>query len=241
MDIEAMTKILFVCHGNICRSPMAEFVMKDLVQKAGLTDQFHIASAATSREEIGNPVYPPARRKLAEHGISCAGHAARQLHQTGLCRLRLPRRHGQRQSSGYAPHMRRRPGWENLPAPGPHRPTRQCGRPLVHRRLPGNMAGCDGGLPRPAGRVRWRLPKAVRIIRPSNLEARNFCVFFVKNSVLVPEPKNTEFFSNQLKKHGIFSLFIFRIRSLLLEIHIPLFYNKFSALFRNSCIIEIQK
>lgn len=54
-----MKKILFVCHGNICRSPMAEFVMKDLVQKAGLTDQFHIASAATSREEIGNPVYQP--------------------------------------------------------------------------------------------------------------------------------------------------------------------------------------
>ena len=74
-----MKKILFVCHGNICRSPMAEFVMKDLLQKAGLTDQFHIASAATSREEIGNPVYPPARRKLSEHGISCAGHAARQL------------------------------------------------------------------------------------------------------------------------------------------------------------------
>ena len=74
-----MKKILFVCHGNICRSPMAEFVMKDLVQKAGLASQFHIESAATSREEIGNPVYPPARRKLAEHGISCAGHAARQL------------------------------------------------------------------------------------------------------------------------------------------------------------------
>lgn len=74
-----MIKILFVCHGNICRSPMAEFVMKDLVQKAGLETQFHIASAATSAEEIGNPVYPPARRKLAEHGISCTGHAARQL------------------------------------------------------------------------------------------------------------------------------------------------------------------
>ena len=58
---------------------MAEFVMKDLVQKAGLASQFHIESAATSREEIGNPVYPPARRKLAEHGISCEGHAARQL------------------------------------------------------------------------------------------------------------------------------------------------------------------
>ena len=58
---------------------MAEFVMKDLVKKAGLASQFHIESAATSREEIGNPVYPPARRKLAEHGISCDGHAARQL------------------------------------------------------------------------------------------------------------------------------------------------------------------
>lgn len=74
-----MKKILFVCHGNICRSPMAEFVMKDLVKKAGLESQFHIESAATIREEIGNPVYPPARRKLAEHGISCEGHAARQL------------------------------------------------------------------------------------------------------------------------------------------------------------------
>ena len=74
-----MKKILFVCHGNICRSPMAEFVMKDLVRKAGLASQFHIESAATSREEIGNPVYPPARRKLAEYGISCDGHAARQL------------------------------------------------------------------------------------------------------------------------------------------------------------------
>ena len=74
-----MTKILFICHGNICRSPMAEFIMKDLVEKAGLAAEFHIESAATSREEIGNPVYPPARRKLAEHGISCDGHAARQL------------------------------------------------------------------------------------------------------------------------------------------------------------------
>lgn len=74
-----MTRILFVCHGNICRSPMAEFVMKDLVRKAGLEAQYHIESAATSTEEIGNPVYPPARRKLAEHGIDCAGKTARQL------------------------------------------------------------------------------------------------------------------------------------------------------------------
>ena len=77
--MKTIKKILFICHGNICRSPMAEFVMKDLVKKAGLTSQFQIASAATSREEIGNPIYPPARRKLAEHGISCSGHAARQL------------------------------------------------------------------------------------------------------------------------------------------------------------------
>ena len=74
-----MIKILFICHGNICRSPMAEFVMKDLVKKAGLEKEFQIASAATSTEEIGNPVYPPARRKLAEHGIQCGGHSARQL------------------------------------------------------------------------------------------------------------------------------------------------------------------
>ena len=74
-----MIKILFICHGIICRSPMAEFVMKGLVKKAGLASQFYIESAATSREKIGNPVYPPARRKLAEHGISCDGHAARQL------------------------------------------------------------------------------------------------------------------------------------------------------------------
>ena len=74
-----MIKILFICHGNICRSPMAEFVMKDLVKKAGLEDQFHVESAATSTEELGNLVYPPARRKLAEHGIDCAGKTARQI------------------------------------------------------------------------------------------------------------------------------------------------------------------
>ena len=74
-----MTKILFVCHGNICRSPMAEFVMKDLVKQAGLEREFEIASAATSTEEIGNSVYPPAKHKMAEHGISCAGKTARQM------------------------------------------------------------------------------------------------------------------------------------------------------------------
>lgn len=74
-----MIKVLFVCHGNICRFPMGEFIMKDIVGKAGLSWQFHIESAAASSEEIGSPVYPPARRKLAEHGISCDGKRARQV------------------------------------------------------------------------------------------------------------------------------------------------------------------
>ena len=72
-------KILFVCHGNICRSPMAEFIMKNMAEKAGVADELEIASAATSAEEIGNPVYPEARRKLAQHGIDCAGKTARRL------------------------------------------------------------------------------------------------------------------------------------------------------------------
>ena len=74
-----MVKILFVCHGNNCRSPMGEFVLKDMVAKRGISREFQIASAAVSREEIGNPVYPPARRELAKHGIRCDGHAAHQI------------------------------------------------------------------------------------------------------------------------------------------------------------------
>ena len=73
------TKILMVCWGNICRSPMAEFVMKDLVEKRGVADRFYIESAAHSSEEIGNPVYPPAKAELARHGISCEGKRARQM------------------------------------------------------------------------------------------------------------------------------------------------------------------
>ena len=74
-----MIRILFICHGNICRSPMAEFIFRDMVAKRGLAAEFSIASAATSREEIGNPVYPPAKRKLKEHGIDPAGKTARQM------------------------------------------------------------------------------------------------------------------------------------------------------------------
>ena len=85
-----MIKILFICYGNICRSPMAEFIMKDLLTKQGLTDQFYVASAATSTEEIwngvGNPVYPPAKKELAKHGISCDGKRAVQVTKADYAR-----------------------------------------------------------------------------------------------------------------------------------------------------------
>lgn len=72
-------RVLFVCHGNICRSPMAEYVMKDLVKKSNLSDQFYISSAATSTEEIGNPVHRGTRAKLAQARIACEGHRAKQM------------------------------------------------------------------------------------------------------------------------------------------------------------------
>ena len=78
-----MIKIMFVCHGNICRSPMAEFIFKDLVSHKGIAERFYVSSCATSTEEIwnrvGNPVYPPAKRELAKHNISCEGKRAVQL------------------------------------------------------------------------------------------------------------------------------------------------------------------
>ena len=74
-----MMRILFVCHGNICRSPMAEFIMKDLVAKRGLSDGFRIESCATSTEELGCDIYPPAKRKLAERGIPFSRHAAHKM------------------------------------------------------------------------------------------------------------------------------------------------------------------
>ena len=74
-----ISRILFVCHGNICRSPMAEFIMKELLRERGLEDAFEVASAATSSEELGNGVYPPVRRLLEARGIDCSGKRARRL------------------------------------------------------------------------------------------------------------------------------------------------------------------
>lgn len=76
-------RILFVCHGNICRSPMAEFLFRELARQKGVEDRFSVASAATSDEELGNAVYPPARTELARHGISCGGKRAVQLQKSG--------------------------------------------------------------------------------------------------------------------------------------------------------------
>ena len=77
--MKPVVKILFVCHGNICRSPMAEFMMKDMVRREGLEARFEIASAATSAEELGSPVYPAARERLRRAGVSCAGKTARRM------------------------------------------------------------------------------------------------------------------------------------------------------------------
>ena len=74
-----MVKILFICHGNICRSPMGEYILKDMAARQGRSGEFEIDSAAVSREEIGHPVYPPARRELQRRGVPCGGHRARQV------------------------------------------------------------------------------------------------------------------------------------------------------------------
>lgn len=79
-----MHKVLFVCHGNICRSPMAEFILKDMVAKAGRSAEFEIASVAVSREELGNPIYPPAQRELTKRGIPFGRRSARQITQQDI-------------------------------------------------------------------------------------------------------------------------------------------------------------
>ena len=74
-----MKKILFVCHGNICRSPMAEYIFRNMISKEGVADRFEVDSCAVSREEIGNDVYPPAKKVLLAHGIPCPKRGAKEL------------------------------------------------------------------------------------------------------------------------------------------------------------------
>lgn len=101
---------MFVCHGNICRSPMAEVIFKDLAKKRGVADRFLVASSATSTEEIwngiGNPVYPPAKDELERHGLSCGGKRAVQLQKSDYDKYDLFW-HGQRKHPQYAPCFRR--------------------------------------------------------------------------------------------------------------------------------------
>lgn len=109
-------KIIFVCHGNICRSPMAEYVMKDLVRKAGLENEFEITSGAVSREEIGNDIYPPAKRKLHEKGVSFSRHAAHQITASEFAQqdlIILMDRSNQRLLGRIVPN------WEDAPAGAP--------------------------------------------------------------------------------------------------------------------------
>ncbi len=96
-----MTKILMICHGNICRSTMAEFVMKEMVRAAGRSADFEIASAGTSREEIGNDTHYGTKAKLREQGVPFTPRRAKAGNQSGLCVLRLSDLHGQRQSAQF--------------------------------------------------------------------------------------------------------------------------------------------
>ena len=149
-----MTKILFVCHGNICRSPMTEFVMKDLVKKAGLSSQFHIESAANNQP--GGD-----RQPGLSSGTAQAGGAWNLLrrprgapaHQSGLRQVRPADRHGQRKPAEYVPHLRRRLRRQAAPPDGLHRPPSRCCRPVVYRGLRVDLAGCAGGLPGVAERI----------------------------------------------------------------------------------------
>ena len=137
-----MTRILFICLGNICRSPMAEFVMKDLVEKAGIAEKFEIASAATSAEEVGNPVYPPARQKLADHAISCVGKTARQMtrqdYDTYDYLVAMDRSNLR--------DMARFVGNDPFPPDVVYQYAARCGRPVVYWKFRGHMAGCTGRL-----------------------------------------------------------------------------------------------
>ena len=152
----SMKRILFICHGNICRSPMAEFVMKDLVKKGGTG--IAISYRISGYQSGGD------RQHSLSSGTAQAGRARDLLRRpcrtavdkSGLRRIRSPDRHGPGQPPGYVPYLRRRLCRQDVPPDGSHRPSRQCGRPMVHRGLRGDLAGCAGWLPRTFERIHDR-------------------------------------------------------------------------------------
>lgn len=144
----SVIRILFVCHGNICRSPMAEFVMKDLVKKAGLTSRFQIASAATSREEIGNPVYPLKTPQAGRAWDLLRRPRSPTVDPGRLRGIRSSDWHGPGERPQHPADLRRRPGGKSPSPAGVRRPSRPgSGRSLVYWRLRGYLAGCTGGVP----------------------------------------------------------------------------------------------
>ena len=133
-----MIRVLFVCLGNICRSPMAEFIMKSIISERGLSDRFYIASAATSTEEIwngvGNPVYPPAKRELAKHGISCEGKRAVQITKADYGKYDYIL-DGRAQYPKYPADCRKGPGAQSKAFAGLFRSSQRHCRSLVYREL----------------------------------------------------------------------------------------------------------
>ena len=141
-----MTRILFICLGNICRSPMAEFVMKDLVEKAGIAEKFEIASAATSAEEVGNPVYPPLGKNWQIHAIPVLGKTARQMTRQDLMIPMIIWLQWIEATAGYGSFCRERPVAQGLPPDVVYQYAARCGRPVVYWKFRGHMAGCAGRL-----------------------------------------------------------------------------------------------
>ena len=163
-----MIRLLFVCHGNICRSPMAQYIMRDMVMKAGLEGETAIDSAAATGEELGNPVYPPAARILREHNAP------------GLRRVRSAHRHGSRKHQGHAADLRGRFGREDKAPPGLRRSSRAGGRgSLVYTRLPRGLAGYQDRLPRSYGDDLRRWISQISI-RPENGSAVRFSAAVIR-------------------------------------------------------------
>ena len=128
-------KVLFICHGNICRSTMAQYIAQHLVTQSGMESNFYIDSAATSREEIGNPVHYGTRRKLEAEGIFCGDHRARQLKKSDYDEFDFFNWNGYTEYPEYVPDFRRGSGAESVQVARFYRTERRYCRPMVHRQF----------------------------------------------------------------------------------------------------------